>query len=233
MEFEDSPPEPSSVVELEFRLSHERYPFVRISDAEECAFELVRFLPRGEGTFVEYFAVSGADPAAVAERAAAADEVDQRLVAHEDSHALFEWEVTDGCPVVDLAREAAIPVSVESEDGVGHVEAEVVSPPDPSTVVESFTDDHPDAVLVEKTRKDAGVPLFTRRELAQTVEERLTERQREVLGTAYEGGYYDRPREATGEELAERLDISVATFSQHLRVAERTLLDILAEEDLF
>lgn len=233
MDFDDAPPQPPSVVDLTFRLSHERYPFVRISDAEGCAFELLRFLPRGEGAFVEYFAVSGADPAAIAERAAAADELEHRLVAHEDSYGLFEFEVSDGCPVVDLATEAAIPVSATSEDGVAHIEVEVVSPPDPSAVVESFNEAHPSATLVEKSRKDVAAPLFTRRELAQTVEERLTDRQQEVLRVAYDSGYYARPRESTGEELADELGISVATFSQHLRVAERTLLDVLADEALF
>jgi predicted DNA binding protein len=99
-------------------------------------------------------------------------------------------------------------------------------------VIDEFRDGNPNATLVAKSEKDASVPLFTRRELAQTLEDRLTDRQAEVLRTAYEAGYYSRPRDITGEEVAERLDISVATFSQHLRVAERTLVGILVDEGL-
>lgn len=49
---------------------------------------------------------------------------------------------------------------------------------------------------------------------------RLTRRQREVLETAVELGYYGDPRRATVADVATELDISQATASEHLRKLE-------------
>jgi hypothetical protein len=59
----------------------------------------------------------------------------------------------------------------------------------------------------------------------------LTEKQREVLVAAYKLGYYDMPRRINSEKLAEKLNIGGATLGEHLRKAERRLLEhILSEE---
>ena len=52
----------------------------------------------------------------------------------------------------------------------------------------------------------------------------LTERQREVLSRALEEGYFEWPRAVDSEELADQLDISRATFHEHLRKAQSKLL---------
>lgn len=48
----------------------------------------------------------------------------------------------------------------------------------------------------------------------------LTDRQREVLDVAQSLGYYDVPRQAAHSDIAERLDCSVATVSEHLQTIE-------------
>jgi len=55
--------------------------------------------------------------------------------------------------------------------------------------------------------------------------DRLSERQRDVFEFARERGYYNWPREVNATELAAELDISKATFLEHLRKAEAKLLD--------
>jgi len=55
----------------------------------------------------------------------------------------------------------------------------------------------------------------------------LTDRQREAVEAAYRSGYFEWPRDRTGEEIAERIGISPPTFHNHLRTAERTLLSTL------
>jgi predicted DNA binding protein len=54
---------------------------------------------------------------------------------------------------------------------------------------------------------------------------RLTEKQRTALEVAFRAGYFDWPRESTGEEVSDRLGVSPATFTQHLRVAERKFFE--------
>jgi DNA-binding CsgD family transcriptional regulator len=54
---------------------------------------------------------------------------------------------------------------------------------------------------------------------------KLTDRQLEVLETARERGYFDRPRGANATDIATTLGISPSTFAEHLAAAQRKLLD--------
>lgn len=51
----------------------------------------------------------------------------------------------------------------------------------------------------------------------------LTTRQREVLRTAVEIGYYDVPKRATHRDIADELDCATSTVDEHLRKAESTV----------
>ena len=54
---------------------------------------------------------------------------------------------------------------------------------------------------------------------------RLTEKQRKVLLTAYNLGYYERPGRISSEELARKLKIRSSTLVIHRRKAERRLIE--------
>ncbi len=56
---------------------------------------------------------------------------------------------------------------------------------------------------------------------------RLTDRQREVLRTAYGMGYFEYPRGANAGEVADALDIRPSTFTEHLNAAQSKILDEL------
>jgi predicted DNA binding protein len=58
---------------------------------------------------------------------------------------------------------------------------------------------------------------------------RLTDRQREVLETAFEMGYFDYPRDSNATAVAADLEIEPSTFSEHLAVAQRKLLESVLE----
>jgi DNA-binding CsgD family transcriptional regulator len=58
---------------------------------------------------------------------------------------------------------------------------------------------------------------------------RLTERQREVLEAAVRLGYYEVPRQATYEEIAEACDCTVGTVGEHLNRIESRLIAGLLE----
>lgn len=57
--------------------------------------------------------------------------------------------------------------------------------------------------------------------------EAIPPRQRELLNRAVEEGYFDIPRQITLEELAEEMEITKTTASNHLRKAERQLVEFL------
>ena len=56
------------------------------------------------------------------------------------------------------------------------------------------------------------------------IDDELTDRQYEIINAAYYGGYYETPRQITGEELAESFDISSPAIYKHIQSAHRTLL---------
>jgi DNA-binding CsgD family transcriptional regulator len=58
----------------------------------------------------------------------------------------------------------------------------------------------------------------------------LTERQRDVVATALELGYYEVPRDATVAEVAAELDITDSTVSAHLRKAESAVMRGLSSQ---
>ena len=53
----------------------------------------------------------------------------------------------------------------------------------------------------------------------------LTERQWASLEAAYHAGFFEWPRDSSGEEMADSLGIAPPTFHQHLRTAERKVFD--------
>lgn len=60
--------------------------------------------------------------------------------------------------------------------------------------------------------------------VGNSVLDQLTGRQKEVLGTAVELGYYDEPRNVTYEDIATSLECSASAVGQNLRRAERTVM---------
>lgn len=56
---------------------------------------------------------------------------------------------------------------------------------------------------------------------------KLTDKQLEVLLFAYKSGYFDNPRRITLRELAQILGLSPSTVKEHLRKAERKILEEL------
>jgi PAS domain S-box-containing protein len=82
-----------------------------------------------------------------------------------------------------------------------------------------------------RSRKDVERTQAEGAAMATALEERLTDRQREVLLTAYESGFFESPRQTTGEQLAELLDLSQPTVTHHLREAQRRLYAAMLDED--
>lgn len=57
----------------------------------------------------------------------------------------------------------------------------------------------------------------------------LSERQRTALLTAFDLGYYEQPRQATHEDVAERIGCAPNTASEHLQKAESTIIEAVLE----
>ena len=222
-------PASDTVVEVEFTLSDPIYPSVAASELEGCRFELEEITPRGDGCYAEFYSIEGADPDRILELADEHEDSEGQFLSRNEDGGLLELVVTDTCPALYLAEQGALPRQVDCGDGELRIVAEIPPQYEAPEIIARFLDAHDDAELVAQRQQSYYTPLFSHREFEEAIEECLTERQHEVLRAAHEGGYYEWPRDATAEELAEDLGITAATFSQHLRAAEQKLIRIVFE----
>jgi predicted DNA binding protein len=105
------------------------------------------------------------------------------------------------------------------EDGDCTVTIHLSPTADVRQLTEAVQDVFPDARMV--TRRQVVHPADTPERVSHEIEEELTDRQQSALKAAYYAGFFEWPREATGEEIAESLGIAPPTLSQHLRKAEK------------
>lgn len=99
----------------------------------------------------------------------------------------------------------------------------------PETDVRSYVDDVTDSIDdIEVVAKQALLAdQLPESATLESVTDQLTDRQHETLRTAFHAGYFNWPRSANAETVASEIGIAQSTLSQHLRTAERKLLEKL------
>lgn len=218
-----------SVVEVEFTVTDSRYPLVAMSEETGGDVTLIQLLPRSDGAYTIFHRVTGTDPERVLEVIEEYEGIEGRLVSSGPEDAIVEVRIDEAGEffTIGLTDAGAIPTELSSRDGTARIVAEIPSIYSASDVIEEFQATYPEVEIVARRQKSYSVPLFQQRELYEAILGMLTPRQHEALLLAYVNGFYDWPREITGEELAAEMDVSPATFHEHLRSAERKLLSLL------
>jgi len=207
--------------------------FVAASADANCAVRLEDAIHRSDGGLLEFFTVRNAAPDEVLEMAAEAPGVeDGRLVGESDEGGLFQFVVTGDCVTATLADTGAIARSVTAEDGQGRVVAEVPPHVPVRRVVEWFRDRHAGSELLARRTRNREFPALSAAEHRARLVNALTDRQQEVVRTAYLAGYFNWPRETSAADCAAALDVSQPTFSQHLRTGQHRLFAALFDEGL-
>lgn len=219
----------NTVVEVEFEISDPRYPLVALSAETGCEAELVQILPRSDGAYTVFHRITGADPERIPEFTNDYEGFDARVVSESSDSAIIEFRISGGTEffIISLTDAGAIPTGLESKGGVAHIVAEIPSIYSASEVINQFREKYPSMEIIARRQKEYPVPFFHRQKLHDTITRLLTPRQHEVLLHAYTNGFYEWPRETTGEELAGELDVTPATFHEHLRSAEQKLLSLV------
>jgi hypothetical protein len=230
------------VTELRFDVHGDEAVLVALAAALGTDVRVTGVVPGGAG-LVLYAAVADASPQAVVDAVdhlrtgdvAAGDDggTDEsavvervRYVDDGDDGAIFEFAVTESPARTLVDLDAQVHEYRVDPDG-GRLTAVVPTDADVRAVRDGLKRRWPASSLVgqetvERTVEHAGG--FQGR-----LREDLTDRQLAVLQSAYYGGYFEWPRESTGEELADSLDVAAPTLHNHLRVAQRKLLDAFFE----
>ncbi|WP_101297119.1 PAS domain S-box protein [Halegenticoccus soli] len=218
-----------TVVEIEFEIADPDVFFVTASAETGAVFEMESIVSQSDGSYLQYFTVTDVSPKRVLERAAADDSIERaRLINDHENEALIEFIISEASPATLLAEYGATVREAAFADGRGTVEAAVSQRADVRVAVEAVQSTFTRSEFVGKRERER--PVQTDREFKLELEEALTERQRATLETAYYAGFFEWPRDSSGEDMAESLGIAPATFHQHVRTGLQKLVEILVED---
>lgn len=217
-----------SVVELQFTVEDEGLLECQLTANETATLSYSGSVYQPDGTLRMFYTVEGTDPDAVVATAETHPTVGEvrRLAAYDDE-LLLQLTVEDSL-VSTLADRGAATQAITSEDGVARFTVEISRDTDARDLFEVVEDRYENTELVGYHEHER--PVQTRQEFRANLTDRLTDRQLTALRTAYHSGFFDWPRAVDGDELAAMMDISRSTFHQHLRVAERKVLDAFFEQ---
>jgi len=216
------------VQQLEFEVTDPDCLAVVVSEATDAFCEIEHQTLTNDGDHLCYVQIEGASPESAREATATVETVtDCRVVEVGDEGCLLEVRKTRSGAEAMMDVGATVRRAT-AEEGVGTLVVETPLSADVREVVDAYTAMNPESRLVAKREIDRPVP--TTGSLTESLEDTLTDRQHSVLTAAYYAGYFEWPRANTAEEIADSLGISPATLHQHLRAAERKLLDLVCEE---
>jgi PAS domain S-box-containing protein len=215
------------VVELVFETTATDDPLISLAGTGTATLD--RLVPIGDQQHLIYLTLTGVDPTERAETAASSPFVEEVTVVHRDDDGTggVVALTVAGTLLNHLADVGGKVHTVDVADGRGRVVADVSPAADVGRLVDDVTSAFPESQFVSK--RQVARPVKQTRAVAETIESQLTERQLAALQAAYYGGYFERPRQQTAEDVAETMGISASTFHQHLRIALETVLTELFE----
>lgn len=213
-----------SVVELELAIEDSSLFVTALAEALEATVTY-RGLAYDEGTPLAFFYVDRTGP--VVDTAVELDGVvdASALAAYEDG-TLLELELAEGI-VTTLVEHGTVVRRFDVIDGIADLELELANGQSARSVYNLLENRYDRVELI--SYHETEQPTRTPQDLAATLEQKLTDRQQMALQKAYVADYFEWPRNVSGEELAESMDISRSTFHQHLRSAQQKLLEELYE----
>ncbi|MCL7417496.1 MAG: helix-turn-helix domain-containing protein [Halalkalicoccus sp.] len=216
-----------TVTELRFGFADTPEPLIALSeDGQEVSLEGT--VSDEHGDVLEFYAIEG-DTEAALDRLSSSPAVESaRVVTDGTDAALVELRLAESL-LAEFADQGATVESLLVSEGTSLLVATLPQSVAVKAVIEGILANHPDGEL--RARRQVERSGTNRQAFRAVLEADLTERQREVLQAAYLSGFFGWPRESTGEEIAESLGITPSTLHQHLRVAERKLLDAFFDRD--
>lgn len=208
--------------ELTFEIADDEYLFQRIAADAGCQIDVEGVVTEPEGR-CRVFVTVDVDPKrarTVANDMAAVE--DASVVATDGDGGRLELLLATPLLGVSLTEYVLEISHLRATADSVQVTLRVAQPEQVRQIADTIRKRYPEARLLSKRQQTTDVGD---RERLLAFRESLTPRQREVLQTAYLSGYFDSPRACTGEELGERLGISAQAVYQHIRSAQRKLLD--------
>lgn len=215
------------VIELEFRI-RDTFEAEQLSETDgTISFD--RSIPVGDGEFIVYGTATEDAVAALTEL------VDHNpnwesveVVSEEFGTATFELHLSEPPLLSTAASNGGYVEAASITDGDYRVTLHFPPTVEIRDVVERVQGAYPSVEVVKRRQVSRTSESLQR--LDEVLVEEMTDHQRTALEAAYFAGFFEWPRVRSGQEVADSLDVSDATFHQHLRLAENKLLGTLFEE---
>jgi len=215
-----------STVEVEVRVDSDDAVLGRLSTDQPCRLSLEGYAAEGE-SWVLSLDVEGPDPdgfAATAECDPAVGSAHPVVSRTDGGRVRLD---VDDAPLLDrVASRGASVGTVVADHGVCRVTLELPPSGDVCECLAHLHEPFPDLEFLSLREVDRGP---REPDVSPTPLSELTDRQREALEAAYDGGYFEWPRANTAEEIAPELGITSSTLHWHLREAERSLVGSLLD----
>jgi hypothetical protein len=194
------------------------------ADAGASTFSVSRGIdPAGTGTVTEEFMLDGAP----AEDPSIDEDLTQVFTYGSKAVYRFTRPRGQGCPCDCIEQFDCPVVDVHTRNGLLYLVFHAADMDQLRNIITSLRERYSDVDIRRLLRSEGD---RSGHDLVFVDRGRLTERQREVLETAHGMGYFDRPKGANAGEVADALDISRSTFTEHLAAAQTKLLDAILEE---
>ncbi|MFD1589081.1 PAS domain S-box protein [Halorientalis brevis] len=215
-------------VELELEVYDEGV-FHHLAASLDAEIEVTDLVPETEGHTTAFFTVEGVTADEVHHAASTFVNIsDVTLLSADDDRLRFRASVTGQTVPNTVIEYGARPQQISVDATRTTVVVELPSETNVRPFIEKLKDHYESVELVARRDRTEGGQSHA--EFTEEFERTLTDRQLEVLKTAYSSGFFESPKEQTGTEIAESLDITQPTFNHHLRVAQRKLLRALLGE---
>ncbi|MFB6164662.1 MAG: PAS domain S-box protein [Haloarculaceae archaeon] len=218
------------VVRLKLEVTDDSCPLVGLATATNCRVELDGVTAWTSETLRAFVTVSEADLDAVERYLADSLTIERaHRVGVTDGGASYELVFSGPTVLGTLLKHGGSPQQLVVADGRLSVVVDVPRDIRVRKLVEAMRSTFPSTELT--ARRDVTRSLQTQREVREEVLDAMTERQREVLTTAFLAGYFEWPRESSGQEVADMLGISQPAVNRHLRLSQGAVLEwLLATE---
>ncbi len=220
--------ESDDTLELAFEGARRSVPFGRLADTLDCRVRHERTVRRQDGSVSVYYTLSGGLPGDVAAAAGETLPGSVETITREDGEAVIERRGSSWFGAI-VSEYGGVLRHGEASPSELSLVVELPREADTRTIVERLQEAFPGLELT--AQRQHRETAATSREVASQLERRLTDRQLEALETAHAMGYFEWPRESSGEDVAGALGITQPTVNKHLRLGEHEVFELLFGSD--
>jgi predicted DNA binding protein len=209
------------VLEVQFQYDDTDATFVGLSEALGSSLALDGAIPSDDGLLC-FVRVEETSPQHALEATGEVSTIDDaRLIRSNETGGVLEFSLSGASPLLVVTDRGGTVTDLTVDGGQATLTCELA----PDADLRAIHDRLYDAFGVELRSKQEQSSPATGLEHTDFLDEQLTDKQRNVIRTAYHAGYFEWPRGSTAEDLAESMDISSPTLHNHLRRAQQNILD--------